>query len=145
GPTEVLSSDIFRGLICDDAGSQAVNGDAFEVLHLLTAKRLFWRRFTAVDATNLKPDSRRPLLGLARRYHYLTTAIVFNLPEEECQQRNQQRAERLVHEDVVHLHSQLLQQAMLQLPHEHLDQVIVLSTPAEVDAVEIHRLRMPFD
>ncbi len=144
-PTEVLSSDSFRALICDDASSQAVSGDAFEVLHLLTAKRLYWRRFTVIDATNVKPEARRPLLGLARRYHFLTTAIVFNLTEEQCQQRNQQRTERLVPGEVVHLHNQQLQQALLQLPNEHLDQLVVLSSPAEVDAVEIQRLRMPFD
>jgi protein phosphatase len=144
-PTEVLSSDFFRGLICDDVTSQAVNGDTFEVLHLLTAKRLYWRRFTVIDATNLKPDSRRPLLGLARRYHFLTNAIVFNLAEEQCQGRNQQRPQRQVPGEVVHLHSELLQQALLQLPYEHFDQVVVLSTPEEVDSVQVQRLHMPFD
>jgi len=144
-PTEVLSSDFFRALICDDASSQAVNGDAFEVLHLMTAKRLYWRRFTVVDATNIKSEARRPLLGLARRYHFLTTAIVFNLPETECQQRNSQRSERLVPGEVVQLHNQLLQQALPQLAHEHFDQLIVLSSPEEIDAVQISRSRMVFD
>ncbi len=143
--TEVLSSDFFRALICDDAGSQAVNGDAFEVLHLLTAKRLYWRRFTVVDATNVKSDARRPLLGLARRYHFLTTAIIFNLPEQECQERNLKRTERLVPGDVVQLHHQLLQQTLPQLQHEHFDQLVVLSSPEEVERLEIQRRRMPFD
>ena len=33
-PTEILSSDFFRGLVCDDEANQAASRDAFEVLHL---------------------------------------------------------------------------------------------------------------
>ena len=39
-PTEVLSSDACRGLVCDDENDQAVTNDAFEVLHFIAAKRL---------------------------------------------------------------------------------------------------------
>jgi protein phosphatase len=31
-PTEVLSSDFCRGLVCDEENSQAATNDAFEVL-----------------------------------------------------------------------------------------------------------------
>lgn len=143
--TEILSSDFFRGLISDDEGNQAVSRDAFEVLHLLTVKRLQLRRFTVIDATNIKAESRRPLLTLARRYHYLTTAIVFNLPVSECQQRNRQRVERQVGDGVVELHGQLLQKTLAELQHERFQQVHILSSPAEVEVVRITRQRMPFD
>ena len=39
-PTEVLSSDACRALVSDDETNQAVTHDAFEVLHLIAAKRL---------------------------------------------------------------------------------------------------------
>jgi protein phosphatase len=143
--TEVLSSDFFRGLICDDESEQAANRDAFEAVHLLTAKRLAWRRFTVLDATNLKAESRRPLLGLARRYHYLTTAIVFDLPAELCKERNRLRAERQVPESVIDLHSQTLQQTINQLQHDRFDQVWILDGPDEVENAEIRRLPMPFE
>src|SRR5262245_19420255 len=45
-PTEVLSSDFLRGLVCDDEGNQAASKDAFEVLHLLATRRLAWGRLT---------------------------------------------------------------------------------------------------
>jgi protein phosphatase len=38
--TEVLSSDFCRGLVADDENDQSASGDAFDVLHYITAKRL---------------------------------------------------------------------------------------------------------
>src|SRR5215204_3938239 len=32
-PTEVVSSDFFRGLVCDDEGHQGASRDAFELVH----------------------------------------------------------------------------------------------------------------
>ena len=144
-PTEVLSSDSFRGLICDDETNQAASRDAFEAMHLLTAKRLAWRRFTVIDATNLKSDNRRPLLGLARRYHYLTAAIVFNLPAELCKQRNLQRGTRQVPDPVIDLHAQTMQHTLQHLQHDRLDQLFVLNSPEEVEQVTVRRIAMPFD
>ena len=39
-PTEVLSSDVFRGLVGDDENDQSVTAAAFEALHAVAAKRL---------------------------------------------------------------------------------------------------------
>src|SRR5689334_3034681 len=69
--SEVVSSDFYRGVVCDDPGNQAASRDAFELVHHVLARRMTWRRFTVVDATNVRPDARKPLLELARRYHYL--------------------------------------------------------------------------
>src|SRR5262245_40127491 len=93
-PTEVLSSDYCRGLVSDDENDQAATGDAFEVLHYLAAKRLARGRLTVIDATNVQPESRRPLVELARKYHCLPVAIVFDLPESVCQERNRGRDDR---------------------------------------------------
>src|SRR4051794_25809454 len=83
-PTEVVSSDHYRAVVCDDATNQAASRDAFAILHEVVACRLAWRRFTVVDATNLKAEARRPLLDLARRYHFATCAVVFETDEETC-------------------------------------------------------------
>src|SRR5262245_12932046 len=77
-PTEVLSSDFFRGLVRDDETDQNATADAFEVLHHVLAKRMIARRLTVIDATNVQPEARKPLLEKARQYHYLNTAIVFD-------------------------------------------------------------------
>jgi protein phosphatase len=79
--TEILSSDACRAMISDEENNQAVTNDAFEVLHFVPAKRLALGRLTVFDATNVQPESRRPLVELARRYHCLPVAIVLDLPE----------------------------------------------------------------
>src|SRR5947207_4476273 len=93
-PTEVLSSDACRGLVSDDENSQAATNDAFDVLHYIAAKRLALGRLTVIDATNVQPESRKPLVELARQYHCLPVAIVLNVPEKVCRERNAGRADR---------------------------------------------------
>src|SRR5579884_1991426 len=93
-PTEVLSSDYCRGLVADDENDQAATPDAFEVLHFIAAKRLRAGRLTVVDATNVQAEARKPLVALARAHHVLPVAIVFDLPERICHERNQGRGDR---------------------------------------------------
>ena len=87
-PTEILSSDYCRGLVSDDANTQAATKDAFELLHFIARKRLAAGKLTVVDATNVQPESRKPLVALAREYHCLPVAIVLDLPEHLCHERN---------------------------------------------------------
>ncbi len=94
--SEIVSSDFYRGVVCDDESSQAASRDAFELVHHVVSRRLAWKRFTVVDATNLQAEARKPLLELARRYHYLLSAIVFDLDEELCQKYNLARTDRVV-------------------------------------------------
>src|SRR4051812_18964664 len=68
-PTEALSSAFCRGLVSDDENDQSASRDAFEVLHHIAAKRLERGLMTVIDATNVQPEARKPLVGLARRYH----------------------------------------------------------------------------
>src|SRR5690606_3815619 len=64
GPFEVLSSDYCRGLVSDDENDQSATNDAFEILHYIAAKRLRRGKLTVVDATNVQPEARRPLVAL---------------------------------------------------------------------------------
>src|SRR5580704_13909085 len=84
-PTEVLSSDYCRALVSDDENNLAATNDAFEILHFVAAKRLAAARLTVADATNVKPEDRKPLIELARQYQCLPVAIVLNMPERICQ------------------------------------------------------------
>ena len=94
--------------------NQAASKDAFEVLHLLTEKRLAGGHFTVIDATNLQPECRKPLLELARRYHVQTAAVVFNLPPDLCQRYNEQRPGRTVAPTVVSAHHELLPKTLAE-------------------------------
>src|SRR5207248_2684659 len=111
-PTEVLSSDFCRGLVSDDENSLAATNDAFEVLHFIAAKRLAAAKLTVVDATNVQPEARQPLVALAREYHVLPVAIVFDLPEKLCQARNQQRPDRNFGPHVVRQQAQQLRRSL---------------------------------
>src|ERR1043166_1626168 len=79
-PTEVISSDYCRGLVADDENDQSATRAAFEVLHFIIGKRLEAGRLAVVDATNVRPEDRRSLVEIARRYHILPVALVFDLP-----------------------------------------------------------------
>ncbi len=63
-PTEVLSSDFFRGLIADDENDLAATGDAFDALYYVAAKRLRGGRLTVVDATNVQKPDRKQIVEL---------------------------------------------------------------------------------
>src|ERR1700738_1099307 len=93
-PTEILSSDACRAMVSDDQNNQAVTNEAFEVLRFIAGKRLALGRLTVIDATNVQPEARKPLVELARQYHCLPVAIVLDVPEKVCQERNRQRPDR---------------------------------------------------
>ena len=97
-PTEVLSSDGFRALVSDDENDQAATSDAFAALHYVAGRRLARGRLTVVDATNVQPEARAPLVALAREYHVLPVAVVLDLPERVCHERNRTRPDlSLIH------------------------------------------------
>src|SRR3954449_2927257 len=101
-PTEVLSSDACRAMVSDDENDQAVTKDAFEVLRFVAGKRLALGRLTVIDATNVQPEARKPLVELARQYHCLPVAMVLDIPERICHDRNRERPERAFGAHVVH-------------------------------------------
>ncbi|HEY3330182.1 MAG TPA: polynucleotide kinase-phosphatase [Capsulimonadaceae bacterium] len=138
-PTEVLSSDFCRGLVSDDENDQAATTDAFDVLHFVAAKRLAAGKLTVVDATNVQPEARRPLVELARRYHCLPVAIVLDMPERECQDRNQARPDRAFGPHVVRNHIKNLRQSLRGLEREGFRHVFVLRSLEDVDSAELTR------
>jgi protein phosphatase len=138
-PTEVLSSDYFRGLVADDETDQGVSAEAFATLHFVASQRMKLRKLTVIDATNVQPEARKPLVALAKEYHYLLVAIVFNLAPELCHARNQQRADRQFGPHVVRGHAQLLKRSLPQLEREGFRIIFTLSSPEEVEAAVVER------
>jgi protein phosphatase len=139
-PTEVLSSDACRALVSDDENDQSVTNDAFEVLHFVAAKRLALGRLTVIDATNVQPESRKPLVELARRFHCLPVAIVLNLPEMVCQERNRSRDERNFGPHVVRNQVMQLRRSLRGLGREGFRHVYVLESPEQVEAATVERV-----
>jgi protein phosphatase len=137
--TEVLSSDFCRGLVSDDENSQAATNDAFEVLHFIASKRLTAGKLVVIDATNVQPEARKPIIELARQYHCLPVAIVFDLPEKLCHERNRDRPDRNFGPHVIRQQSQQLRRSLRNLEREGFRRVHVLRAPEEVEAAEIQR------
>ena len=139
-PTEILSSDFCRGLVSDNETDQAATKDAFEVLHFIAAKRLAAGKLTVIDATNVQVEARKPLIALAREYHYLTAAIVFNLPTKLCQERNDARPDRDFKPHVVRQQRQQLRRSLRNLKREGFRNFCyVMSTPEVVETAEVER------
>jgi predicted kinase len=140
-PTEVLASDTFRAMVADDERDMSATADAFELLHAVAAKRLAAGRLTVVDATNVQPEARRPLIALARLHGRVPVAIVFDLPERLCLERNAARGGRHVPPRVVRGQHALLRRSLGRLAEEGFGRVVVLHTPEEVETVTIARER----
>jgi len=141
-PTEVVSSDACRALVADDENDQAATKDAFELLHFIAGKRMEGGRLTVVDATSVKREDRAHLVALARRHHFLPVAIVFNLSERLCHDRNRDRPERDFGPHVVRNQTRDLRRSLKRLNREGFRQVHVLNSPEEVEAAVIERTRL---
>jgi protein phosphatase len=139
-PTEILSSDACRAMVSDDENNQAVTKEAFEILHFVAAKRLALGRLTVIDATNVQPEARKPLVQLARQYHCLPVAIVLNLPEKLCQERNRSRDERNFGPHVVRQQVSQLRRSLRGLGREGFRHVFVLESPEGVDSATVERV-----
>ncbi|WP_237323774.1 polynucleotide kinase-phosphatase [Streptomyces sp. MOE7] len=137
-PTEVLSSDFCRGLVSDDENDQSASGDAFDVLHFIAGKRLAAGRLTVVDATNVQSEARAQLVRLAREHDVLPVAIVLDVPEQVCAERNAARADRAgLPRRVIQRHQRELRRSLRHLEREGFRKVHVLRGQEEVAAARV--------
>ena len=141
-PTEVLSSDFYRGLVSDDESSQDATRDAFDALHFVASKRLAAQKMTVIDATNVQAFARKPLVQLARDYHVFPVAVVLDLPETVCRSRNEGRADRQFGPHVIGQQSKQLRQSLRRLKREGFRRVYVLRSEEEVGRVTVERERV---
>jgi protein phosphatase len=138
-PTEVISSDRCRGWVSDDETDQSATKDAFEVLHFLAGKRLAGRKLTVIDATNVRPEDRKLLVALARKYHALPVAIAFDVPDDICIERNKSRPDRQFGAQVVRNQTRLLRGSLRGLQREGFRHVFTLNSVEAIEAATIVR------
>ncbi|MFC4472202.1 polynucleotide kinase-phosphatase [Streptomyces xiangluensis] len=137
-PTEVISSDFCRGLVADDENDQSASGDAFDVLHYIAGKRLAAGRRTVVDATSVQQESRKQLVELAKKYDVLPIAIVLDIPEEVCAERNASREDRAgMPRRVIQRHIRELRRSVRHLEREGFRKVHILRGVEEVESASI--------
>lgn len=138
-PTEVLSSDFCRGLVSDDENDQSATEAAFDVLHFIAAKRLEAGKLTVVDATNVQPESRRPLVALAKKHHVLAVAIVLDMPTEVCAARNAERSDRDFGPHVLRNQKSQLRRSIKNLRREGFHKVFFLNGVDDIETATIVR------
>ncbi|MET7936086.1 polynucleotide kinase-phosphatase [Streptomyces sp. NPDC005322] len=137
-PTQIVSSDVCRGLVSDDENDQSATPDAFDVLHYIAGKRLAAGRLTVIDATNVQSEARRSLIKLAREHDVLPVAIVLDIPEGECARRNAERPDRAgMPAHVIPRQRRELRRSLKSLEREGFRKVHVLRGAEEVDAAQI--------
>ncbi|MFG2575745.1 polynucleotide kinase-phosphatase [Streptomyces sp. NPDC048481] len=137
-PTEVISSDFCRGLVCDDENDQSATRDAFDVLHYIAGKRLAAGRRTVVDATSVQSDARKQLIDLARQHDVLPVAIVLDVPEEVCAARNAARTDRAgMPRRVIQRHIRELRRSLRHLEREGFRKVHVLRGVEDVENASV--------
>ena len=134
-PTEIVSSDYCRGLVSDDENNLAVSADAFELARFITAKRLKNGLLAVIDATNVQEDARKDWIKLARQYHVLPVAIVVNMPEKLCSERNALRPDRNFGKHVIPQQISQLKRSLKKLKQEGFRHIIELRSLEEVEGV----------
>ncbi|MEV0293992.1 polynucleotide kinase-phosphatase [Nocardia sp. NPDC050710] len=136
--TAIVSSDACRGIVSDDENDQSATPDAFALLHHIAGVRLRRGLRTVVDATNVQPKSRQELIAVARAHDVLPVAIVLDVPDSVCLERNAARAERAdVGAHVVARQQRELRRGLRSLEREGFRKVYLLRGVAEIDAATI--------
>lgn len=140
--SEVVSSDACREMLADDPNDQLITPAAFALLNHITEERLKGGRLTVIDATNVQPEARRPLLEIARRQHVFVAAIVLAVDPQVCIDRDAARPDRTVGPRAIHAQTANLRRSLRELEREGVRYVTVLRSPEEADTLEIERERL---
>ncbi len=133
--TEVISSDVCRGLVADDPNDQGASEDAFAVLQEIASRRLARGRLTVIDATNVQRSSRAPLVALARRHDLFPVAIVLDVRGEVCAERNAARPDRDFGSHVIRRQQSALRGSLKGLQREGFRRWWVLRGDEEAEIV----------
>ncbi|WP_280457886.1 polynucleotide kinase-phosphatase [Nocardia carnea] len=137
-PTSVISSDFCRGLVSDDENDQSATPEAFALLHHIVGVRLRRGLRTVVDATNVQPGARKELIALARNHDVLPVAIVLDVPDSVCLERNARRPDRAaLGAHVVHRQQRELRRGLRGLEREGFRRVHTLRGADEIAAARI--------
>src|SRR5258706_3584970 len=111
----------------------------------MAGRRLAAGRLTVVDATNVQPSAPKLLVEPAGAHDVRPVAIVLDLPENLCPQRNSGRPDRTFGSPVIHRQHDQLRRSLRGLTREGFRKVHVLRSPAQVEAAVVVRERLLTD
>jgi len=140
-PTQIISSDHARSLVCDDERDQRHSAEAFALVNFIIQQRLSLNRLCVVDSTALTHQARQTLLDLARKHGVPCVVFLFDIPLEICIARDEAR-ERSVGRPVIERQYRLFERERGNLEREGFDQVIKLGED-DLDTARIDVLFRP--
>src|SRR5262249_23616440 len=136
--TAIISSDACRGIVSDDENDQSSTPDAFALLHHIAGIRLRRGLRTVVDATNVQPKARQELIAVARAHDVLPVAIVLDVSDDVCFERNSQRPDRAhLARHVVSRQQRELRRGLRGLEREGFRKVYILRGVEEIESATI--------
>jgi predicted kinase len=136
-PTQIISSDYCRALVCDDESNQGATAAAFEVLHCIVGKRMDFGMLVVVDATNVEPSARSSLLSVAKDAGYPVVGVVFDVNLEVALAHNALRTDRRVGAPVIARQLEQLKASRQRLSREGFSKLHVLRDPVEIAATAV--------
>lgn len=125
-PTEIISSDYCRAMICDDESNMEVSREAFELFYFIIEKRMMSGRIVVADSTALSYDARHKLLKMAGRNNYHTVLIMFDIPLDVILKQNSSR-DRKVSEKVISRQYEAFIKSLKYINNEGFNEIVTLS------------------
>lgn len=138
-PTEVISSDHCRARVSDSETDQDVTGHAFDLVREIAGKRLKHRKLAVIDATNFRPSDCKGWIELARQWHALPVAIVFDPGIDVCIERNRARPDRPFGRQVAQQMVSEVRRSLGGLQREGFRQVWKLASVERIEAAIVTR------
>ncbi|MGW4771682.1 polynucleotide kinase-phosphatase [Nocardia sp. NPDC004278] len=136
--TAIVSSDACRGVVSDDENDQSATPDAFALLHHIAGIRLRRGLRTVIDATNVQPKARQELIAVARAHDVLPVAIVLDVADDVCFERNALRPDRShLARHVVTRQQRELRRGLRGLEREGFRKVYILRGAEEIESATI--------
>jgi predicted kinase len=123
--TQIVSSDVCRGLISDDIHNYTCSEDAFQLLYAIVRLRLKRQLTTVIDSTAVDQITRDRLMAIAREFSTPTVVILFDVPIETCVERDATRPVP-VGREVIERQRQMFDDACAKLTEEGWKQVVEL-------------------
>lgn len=118
-----ISPDEIRRMLTGDPNNQERNAEVFGIAHGSTKANLAQGNHVIFDATNTKADSRRTLLGLADQTGARKHLHIVDPGLEVSSQRNRDRAERVVPQEILDRMHQEMLDSHQSIPTEGWDEI----------------------
>ncbi|MDH4127213.1 MAG: polynucleotide kinase-phosphatase [Spirochaetota bacterium] len=135
---DIISLDHYRNIVLDNNNGETTYDNTIEVIRLICSKRLAKARLTLIDGNNLQNEYRKQFVSLSKEYHFSSVAIVFNIPEQLCRERNKSRSDYNIYSQTLNNQQELLNLTLNSLDGEGFNSIYILRSPDEVDNIKIN-------